>query len=67
MTRANVRRQRFSHGSELSESPPARWDGGQQCVLHEGTRFHTLAAIAIRCGAQLHLASLSSCPTQIFS
>ncbi|CAI7904607.1 unnamed protein product [Closterium sp. NIES-53] len=42
-------------GSPLapSVSPPARWDGGQQCVLHEVTRFDTLAGIAIRYGAQV--------------
>ncbi|CAI5966645.1 unnamed protein product [Closterium sp. NIES-65] len=41
-------------GSPLapSVSPPARWGGGQQCVLHEVTRFDTLAGIAIRYGAQ---------------
>ncbi|CAI5494055.1 unnamed protein product, partial [Closterium sp. Naga37s-1] len=36
-----------------SVSPAARWDGGQQCVLHEVTRFHTLAAILIRYAAQV--------------
>ncbi|CAI5991016.1 unnamed protein product [Closterium sp. NIES-64] len=48
-----------SHPSPLSSRPPqpsvspaARWDGGQQCVLHEVTRFHTLAAIPIRYAAQ---------------
>ncbi|GJP75727.1 hypothetical protein CLOP_g6134 [Closterium sp. NIES-67] len=42
-------------GSRLasSASPPARLDDGRQCVLHEVTRFDTLAGIAIRYGAEV--------------